>query len=86
MVGGGFNYGDDHHPGSVHPCIQQSTNDGNLGGRDGQRWGKGRQGEMRGVLENVQKAQEKRKGETRVSRGEVRHELFLMKRRHLRVS
>ncbi len=34
------------------------------------------------VLENVQKAREKRRGETRVSRGEVRHELFLMKRRH----
>ncbi len=35
------------------------------------------------LLENVQKAREKRRGETRaraVSRGEVRHELFLMKR------
>jgi hypothetical protein len=35
------------------------------------------------VLENVQKAREKRRGKTRaraVSRGEVRHELFLMKR------
>ncbi len=34
-------------------------------------------------MENVQKAREKRRGETRaraVSRGEVRHELFLMKR------
>ncbi len=51
-------------------------------------------------MENVQKAREKRRGETRaraVSRGEVRHELFLMKRqdkdllrvmqrRHLKVS
>ncbi len=38
------------------------------------------------VLENVQKAREKRRGKTRVSRGEVRHELFLMKRHHLKVS
>ncbi len=52
------------------------------------------------VLENVQKAREKKRGKTRaraVSRGEVRHELFLiqrqdrdllrvMQRRHLKVS
>ncbi len=38
------------------------------------------------LLENVQKAWEKRRGKTRVSRGEVRHELFLMKRCHLKVS
>ncbi len=58
-----------------------------------------RKRERRGMLENVQKAQEK-SGKTRaraVSHGEVRHKLFLMKRqdrdllrvmqrRHLKVS